>query len=60
MTTRSLFTNWKSICPASNQWSHAIPTPVNAALQRIANRLARDHVPPGSLRPEEVLAEIET
>jgi 2-dehydropantoate 2-reductase len=28
---------------------HGIPTPVNAAVQRQANRIARDHLEPGSL-----------
>jgi 2-dehydropantoate 2-reductase len=37
---------------------HGVPTPVNAALQRIANRLAREHVPPGSLSVDELEAEV--
>jgi 2-dehydropantoate 2-reductase len=28
---------------------HGIPTPVNAAVQRLANRIAREHLEPGSL-----------
>jgi 2-dehydropantoate 2-reductase len=36
---------------------HGVPTPVNEALQRLANRAAADRLPPGSLTPEEVLAE---
>jgi 2-dehydropantoate 2-reductase len=35
---------------------HDVPTPVNEALQRLANRAAADRIPPGSLTPEEVLA----
>lgn len=37
---------------------HGIPTPVNDMLQRVANRLARDQQPPGSLTAEDLLAEI--
>jgi 2-dehydropantoate 2-reductase len=36
---------------------HGVPTPVNEALQRLANRAAADRLPPGSLTPEQVLAE---
>jgi 2-dehydropantoate 2-reductase len=36
---------------------HGVPTPVNAALQRIANRLARDRVPAGSLSVDDLEAE---
>jgi 2-dehydropantoate 2-reductase len=36
---------------------HGIPVPVNEALQRLANRAAADRLPPGSLTPEEILAE---
>jgi 2-dehydropantoate 2-reductase len=36
---------------------HGIPTPVNEVLQRLANRAAAEHLPPGSLTPEEILAE---
>lgn len=32
-----------------------VPTPVNAALQRYANRMARDRLPPGSVTEEELL-----
>ncbi len=35
---------------------HGIPTPVNETLQRLANRAAAGRRPPGSLRPEEILA----
>jgi 2-dehydropantoate 2-reductase len=33
-----------------------IPVPVNEVLQRLANQAARDHRPPGSATPDEVLA----
>ena len=33
-----------------------VPTPVNEGLQRLANRLAADHRPPGALSPEELEA----
>ena len=36
---------------------HGVPTPVNEALQRLANRAAADRMPPGSLTPEQILAE---
>jgi 2-dehydropantoate 2-reductase len=36
-----------------------VPTPVNAGLQRLGNRLARDLVPPGSMSLEELEAEID-
>jgi 2-dehydropantoate 2-reductase len=36
---------------------HGVPTPVNEALQRLANRAAADRLPPGSLTPEQILAE---
>ena len=35
---------------------HGVPTPVNEALQRLANRAAADRLPPGSLSPGEILA----
>ena len=35
---------------------HGIPTPVNEALQLLANRAAADRLPPGSLSPQEVAA----
>ncbi|MGH9298495.1 MAG: ketopantoate reductase family protein [Acidimicrobiales bacterium] len=35
---------------------HGIPTPVNACLQEIANKLAREHTPPGSMTSAEVAA----
>lgn len=34
---------------------HGVPTPVNECLQRLAERLARDRVPPGSIPPDELL-----
>jgi 2-dehydropantoate 2-reductase len=37
---------------------HGIPTPVNEMLQRVANRLARDQRPPGSLTTDELVAEL--
>lgn len=37
---------------------HGIPTPVNEMLQRVANRLAREQRPPGSLTTDELLEEI--
>jgi 2-dehydropantoate 2-reductase len=36
---------------------HGVPTPVNEALQRLANRAAAERLPPGSLSPGEILAE---
>jgi 2-dehydropantoate 2-reductase len=39
---------------------HGIPTPVNAMLQRVANRLAREHVPPGSWTIEQLEAQLDT
>ena len=35
---------------------HGVPTPLNEVLQRLANQAARDHRPPGSATPDEVLA----
>ena len=35
---------------------HGIPTPVNSLLQRLANQMAREGRPPGSMPAEEVLA----
>jgi hypothetical protein len=35
---------------------HGVPTPVNERLQLVANRLAREGRPPGSMRPEELAA----
>jgi 2-dehydropantoate 2-reductase len=35
---------------------HGVATPVNEALQRLANRAAADRLPPGSLSPGEILA----
>jgi 2-dehydropantoate 2-reductase len=37
---------------------HDIPTPVNEALRRLANRMARDDLPPGSCSIEQVEAEV--
>jgi 2-dehydropantoate 2-reductase len=37
---------------------HGIPTPVNEVLQQLANRAARELLPPGSMRAEEVLGQI--
>lgn len=37
---------------------HDIPTPTNELLQRVANRMAREHLPPGSFSPEQLLAEL--
>lgn len=33
-----------------------VPTPVNEALQRLANQAARDRMPPGFLTPAQILA----
>ncbi len=33
-----------------------VPTPVNEALQRLANQAAREHRPPGSMTPGQILA----
>ncbi len=35
---------------------HAVPTPVNETLQRLANHAATAHLAPGSLLPEQILA----
>ena len=37
---------------------HGVPTPVNEALQRLANRAAADRLPPGSLSPGDILAAV--
>jgi 2-dehydropantoate 2-reductase len=37
---------------------HGVATPVNAALQRIANRLASDRIPPGSMTLDELVREL--
>ncbi|MEX0786986.1 MAG: 2-dehydropantoate 2-reductase N-terminal domain-containing protein [Dehalococcoidia bacterium] len=37
---------------------HGVPTPANAALQRIAARLAREGAQPGAMTPDDVRAEI--
>jgi 2-dehydropantoate 2-reductase len=36
---------------------HGVPTPCNEALQRIANRMVRDHAPAGSLSIDALLRE---
>ena len=38
---------------------HGIPTPANAALQRLANRVAREGLEPGAITAEQLSAEIE-
>jgi 2-dehydropantoate 2-reductase len=38
---------------------YGVPTPVNAYAQRTANRFARERQPPGSLPPQELLAELD-
>lgn len=38
---------------------HGVPTPVNAALQRLAGRAAREGMPPGSFTAADVEAEID-
>jgi len=35
---------------------HAVPTPMNEVLQRLANQAARDHRAPGSATPDQVMA----
>jgi 2-dehydropantoate 2-reductase len=35
---------------------HGVPTPVNEHARQLANRMARDRVPPGALTPERFLA----
>jgi len=35
---------------------HGVPTPVNQLLQRLANQLAHDGAPPGSMTPDDVFA----
>ncbi len=37
---------------------HDVATPVNEVLRRLANRMARDRVPPGSLSTEQIEAEV--
>lgn len=37
---------------------HGVPTPVNERLQHVANRMARDRLPAGSIPAEELAAEI--
>jgi 2-dehydropantoate 2-reductase len=36
---------------------HSVPTPVNAALQKLANQAARDRKAPGSTTPAEILSQ---
>ncbi len=38
---------------------HGVPTPANEALRRLANRLAREHIPPGSMDPAEIDAMVD-
>ena len=38
---------------------HSVPTPVNEALQRHANRIAREHIQPGSMTEEEFLGSLD-
>lgn|SRR5487761_602839 len=35
---------------------HGVPTPVNEVLRRVANQMASEHLPPGSMKAEDVLA----
>lgn len=35
---------------------HGVLTPVNEVLRRVANQLASEHLPPGSMEPDDVLA----
>jgi len=35
---------------------YGAPTPVNEVLRRVANQMASEHLPPGTMKPEEVLA----
>ena len=35
---------------------HGVATPVNETLQCLANQAARDHIPPGSMTPADILA----
>jgi 2-dehydropantoate 2-reductase len=37
---------------------HGVPTPVNAALQQVANRMAREHLPPRSLTVDDIEAAV--
>lgn len=37
---------------------HGVPTPVNELLQTVADRLARDRTPPGSVTVDELLAQL--
>jgi 2-dehydropantoate 2-reductase len=39
--------------------THGVPTPINAALQRIVRDLALQHSPPGALSPDELRARID-
>lgn len=38
---------------------HGVPTPVNALIQRVANRVARERRPPGSVSADELATELE-
>ncbi|SBW23653.1 hypothetical protein [Protofrankia symbiont of Coriaria ruscifolia] len=37
---------------------YSVPTPVNALLQRLTSRTARDSLPPGLISSDEFLAEV--
>jgi 2-dehydropantoate 2-reductase len=37
---------------------HGVATPVNQLLQRVAARMARDHIPPGSMTEAELITEL--
>jgi 2-dehydropantoate 2-reductase len=37
---------------------HGVPTPINAGLQALANRMAREGLPPGSMSAAEVEAAV--
>jgi 2-dehydropantoate 2-reductase len=39
---------------------HGVPTPVNAAIQKVAAKMAAEHAPPGSMTPDELAAAIES
>jgi len=72
--TRSGGSSWQSLARSSGSVEtdylngeivllgrlHGVATPVNAALQGLANALAREKRPPGSISEEDVLAEVPT
>ena len=37
---------------------HGVPTPVNALLQRLSHQMVRDGKPPGSVSPDQILAQL--